>query len=382
MAELSREQLQAMPREQRISYLNRMTAEQLARLRGTSIKQPSRPNPFSVMDHLKGAGRVIRQAGTAFADEAAFGVPEMVSGGSFVPEAQTTGQALAEFGGRTAGFLVGGPAKLAGKVGAKLGGRMASKFLANRAGGMVAKALPKAIEGAASFGSTGVAPGVTKAIETGDLSQVVKEPAGRAATGAVLAQAGWARAKGKPKVMGGKGMSIETTGALEKARGVPHTFMKKKSSEMFEGAVKEADEMGKTIKLDSTLKNLRRLYTKKPKGDSLEATKALDEKLIAYEQKFGKNLRQLIEDKSLSELKPSEVQHLANMLSRGRSTQALQEINKTLRSNVYDSLTESGKKTYGKYKTGAQIRAFFKDKPKEFATRMARKWLVGDPISK
>ena len=259
---------------------------------------------------------------------------------------------------------------------------MASKFLANRAGGMVAKALPRAIEGAASFGSTGVAPGITKSIETGDLSQAIKEPAGRAMTGAVLAQAGWARAKGKPKVMGGKGMSVETTGVLEKARGIPHTFMKKKSGEMFQGAVEEADKSGRTLKLDSTLKNLRRLYTKKPKADSLEATRALDEKLIAYEQKFGKNLRQLIENKSLNELKPTEAQHLVNMLSKGRSTQALQEINKTLRSNVYDSLTESGKKTYGKYRTGAQVRAFFKDKPKEYATRMARKWLVGDPLSK
>ena len=77
----------------------------------------------------------MRAFGSGLVDEALFGVPEMVTGGDFVPTHKSFGAQTAEGLGRTAGFIAGGPGRLGAKVAGKVAKRFGPKLLGRMATG-------------------------------------------------------------------------------------------------------------------------------------------------------------------------------------------------------------------------------------------------------
>ncbi len=82
----------------------------------------------------------LRAFGSGLVDEALFGVPELVSGGKFVPTHKTFGAQVAEGTGRTIGFLGGGPARLGAKVASKVAPRLGRRLFGRMATGAVGAA--------------------------------------------------------------------------------------------------------------------------------------------------------------------------------------------------------------------------------------------------
>lgn len=82
----------------------------------------------------------LRAFSTGLIDEAAFGIPEAMTGGEFVPTHKSFGAQTAEGAGRVAGFALGGPTKLGAKVASKVGPRLGAKLFGRMATGAISNA--------------------------------------------------------------------------------------------------------------------------------------------------------------------------------------------------------------------------------------------------
>lgn len=307
---------------------------ELAR-RGESLTPKKQPNPFSVMDGMKEGAKFARQVGTGYAGGMSGGLTDVPANAMGVPQSDAR-----DIGG-IAGML--NPGGLVAKAGG-LGVRMASKFLPKAGASMLGRVAIRGAEGAAMGGATQLGNAVQK--------KSFEPIAGGAVGGGVLGAAIPFKA-------------LKTYGKSSKAQ------------ELFGEAVKTKISKAK-INVSDELGELRRLYSKKPTANSLDATKFLDEKLSVYKTKFKKDLRPIFQNKATNDLSPSEVQDVVNMLGNktGRTTQAMKELVKSLKSKVYGSLSSEGRGVYNDFADVARFKSSLKA-PVDFAKDIGNNWLRG-----
>ena len=293
------------------------------------------PNPFSVMDRMKDVGRFGRQVGTGLAGGHSGGLTDVPANAMGVP--QSDARDIAGAVGMVSPF--GLPVKAVG-----LGARMASKFLPKAGASMLGRAAVRGVEGAAMGGATQLG----NAVQKKSLEPIAEGAVG----GGVL-------------------------GAAIPFRSLPYAGRPKWGQAKLGEALAEADKAGSMVDVTKQMKHIRDiLFTK---AGSNEAKQALKDKLVAYSEKFNKDLGFILKDKTITKLPPSQAQDVINLLGGGRGNFALQEIRNSLKKGVYDSLTESGKKVYGQYKTGQAIKGVFKG-TKDIPKRILRKWVIGQPV--